>query len=294
MDDIETREVNLFNRDQVLGKVDDLLKIEDDAERAKEISEFIDDRLKLLTENSTPQTFSVMSKPKRGFLYPESGIKRSFIVDPFLVDDPEIYKQVIETFKEFRANPDWQGKTLREIAPFAILRTIGNYFGNHWGTENTENNNRVFYMDRSGVDSEDIHMSELKGKKIAVCAEKAAAAQNLLSFLGYDSELIASSKCRLESLEKDDQGGHMYNLITSGDNHLIFDPANPTLLTKDDSSIYMAMPAFYPIDQDDYKRLMSGGQVEVTHNDRTWDGQQTHMGPDQKRIYGGPNQTVAI
>lgn len=295
MDDtVETKEVNIFNRDQVLSQVDDLLKIEDETERKAITSEFIDDRLKLLADSTVPREFSIMARPRKGFLHPDGGIRRNFLVDPFHIDDPEIYRQLIGTFEEFKTNPNWQSKTLREIAPYAVLRTIGNYFGNHWGTDNTENNNRTFYMDHSGAESDDFHLNEFKGKGIAVCAEKAATAQNLLSFLGYESELVASSKCRLESPDKDDQGGHMYNVITSGENHLIFDPTNPILVKKDDDSVHTVMPAFYPIDQEGYKRLMGGGQVEITHNDGTWDGQQSHKGPDQKRIYGGPSQATFV
>ena len=295
MDDaVETKEASVFNRDHVLSQVDSLLQIPDESEKAQKITDFIDTRLQLLTESTIPKEFSVMTRPRKGFLHPDSGIRRNFLVDPFHVDDPEIYKQLIETFEEFRENPNWQEKTLREIAPYAILRTIGNYFGNHWGTTNTENNNRAFYLDRSSSDSEDIHLNEFKGKRIAVCAEKAAVAQNLLSFLGYESELVSSTKCRLESPDKDDQGGHMYNVITSGKNHLIFDPTNPTIVTGNDGNIHTVMPAFYPIDTNGYKKLMEGGQVEVTHNDGTWDGQQNHKEPDQKRIYGGPSQATLI
>lgn len=39
---------------------------------------------------------------------------------------------------------------------------------------------------------------------------------------------------------------------------------------------------------------MNGGQVEVTHNDGIWDGQQAHKGPDQKRMYGGPSQATFV
>ena len=292
MDDISERKVtNLFNRDQVLSKIDDLLQIKNATEKTGRTNEFIEDRLKHLTESAVPANFSLISSSRKGFLHPDSGIRRNFMVDPFHVDDPQIYNQLVDTIGEIKEHPNWEGKTLREIAPYAILRTIGNYFGNHWSTESTENNNQVFYLDRSGVDSEDIHLSELKGRGFAVCAEKAAVAQNLLSFIGYESDLVASTTCRLNSPENDDQSGHMYNVITSGDRYFIFDPANPILITKDDGGgVHTSMPATYPIDQEGYKRLMSGGQVEVTHNDARLDGMQSIKGPDQKRIYGGPRQ----
>jgi hypothetical protein len=235
-----------------------------------------------------------MARPRKGFLHPDSGIRRNFLVDPFHVDDPEIYNLLISTCEEFASNPNWKGRTLREIAPHAVLRTIGNYFGNHWASGNTENNNRSFYLDRSSENSDDIHLNELKGKRIAVCAEKGAVAQNLLSFLGYESQLVASTKCRLESPDKPDPGGHMYNIIKSGENQLIFDPTNSSLVKKDDGSVYTVMPAIYPLSSEGYKSIMSGDQVTVVHNDGIWDGNQTIKGPDQSRIYGGPGEATFI
>lgn len=286
---IENKQTQIFNRDQVLSQLDELLTIQDDSARETKTSEFVDSRLKLLTENSVARKFSIMSPPRKGFIHPDSGIRRNFLVEPFHVDDPEIYRQLIMTFKEFKENDNWKGRTLREIAPYAIVRAIGTYFGNHYTTDTTENNNRAFYMDRSGIEAEDIHLKELKGKEIAVCAEKAATAQNLLSFLGYESDLVASSKCRLQSPDQDDEDGHMYNIITSGDRHLIFDPSNSVIVKQSDDEIYTVMPAIYPVDEDGYKGLMNGGQVQVTHQDGIWDGEQTSKGPAQTRIYGGPN-----
>ncbi len=291
---VENKDAAIFNRDQVLSQIDDLLKIQDQDERQAKTAEFIDERLKLLTEQSAPREFSLLSRPRKGFLNPESRIRRTFFVDPFMVDDPEAYKLLIDTFKEFKDAPGWSEKSLRDIAPYAVLRTIGNYFGNHWSSNNTENNNRAFYMKRSTAESDDIHLNELKGKGIAVCAEKGAVAQNLLSFLGYESELVASTKCRLESPEKGDEGGHVYTVIKGDTNYFIFDPTNPTLIKREDGNVHTVMPSFYPINQESYQQLMSGGWVEVTHNDGILDGGQTIKGSDQRRIYGGPSQaTVA-
>lgn len=292
-DPVETNEARIFNRDQVLGEIGSLLEIQDSAERSQQETRFIDDRLTLLTQSSVPREFSLMSAPRRGFLHPESGIMRNFMVNPFHVDDPEIYKMLLETFKEFKADPTWQQRTLREIAPFAILRTIGNYFGNHWATTSTDHKNREFYMDRSGVGTEDIHLQEIKGKGIAVCAEKGAVAQNLLTFLGYDSQIVASDICHIAS-DPDETPGHIYNVVTSGAHHLIFDPTNPVLVHDAQGNILHAMPAFFPISDNDYQELMKGGLITVTHNDVVSNGQTSEKGPDEERIYGGQGKTTFI
>jgi hypothetical protein len=291
MDDPEL-EKEIFNRDGVLSQVEGALQIQDEQERSNAIEKLVDDRLKLLKEYSVKREFSLLSPPRKGYLHPESGVRRTFLVEPFRVDDSDVFNMLIDTFQEFKTNPGWKGRTMREIAPNAVQRTIGKYFGNHYATTSTEGRNREFYMDRSGSETDDIALVELKGKGIAVCAEKAAVAQNLLSFLGYESELVASSNCRLNTPDQDDATGHMFNIISSEDRHFIYDPANPVLDKKDDGAIHSVRPAFYPISNEQYKQLMKGGQIEVTHNDGVWDGQESHKGPDQKRIYGGPSQAT--
>lgn len=91
MEDVgKVKEASIFNRDQVLSQMDSLFQIQDEGERSNKIAQFIDERLKLLAENSVPREFSLLARPRKGFLHPDSGIRRSFLVDPFHVDDPEI------------------------------------------------------------------------------------------------------------------------------------------------------------------------------------------------------------
>lgn len=290
MDDVvEAREAQIPKRDQVLSEIDGIFKVGDPDERKQKSSDFVAERLKALTETSTRKEISLLSPAYKGFVHPESGIRRNFLVDPFHIDDDELYSVLLDTLGEFRESSNWQGKSLREIVPFAVVRAIGKYYGNYWAYNSTEAENQEFYMERSTATSEDISLKELKGKGFAVCAEKASAAQNLLSFLGYDVELIASSNCRLESPGQDDRGGHMFNVISSESGHYIFDPTNPSLLEDDQGKVVSFLPANYKITNEEYQGLMSGGQVEVTHNDGKWDGTQAIKGPDQTRTYGGPS-----
>lgn len=287
---VEAQEAQIPKRDQVLSEVDGIFKIGNPEERKQKSSDFVAERLKSLTEASTRKEISLLSPAYKGFIHPESGIRRNFLVDPFHIDDPELYDVLLDTLGEFRQSPNWQGKSLREIVPFAVILAIGKYYGNYWAYNSTEAENQEFYMEHSTATSEDISLKELKGKGFAVCAEKASAAQNLLAFLGYDIELIASNKCRLESPEQDDRGGHMFNVISSESGHFIFDPTNPSLLEDNERKVVSFLPANYRINEDEYQSLIKGGQVEVTHNDGKWDGTQAIKGSDAKRIYGGPSQ----
>lgn len=280
-------EARIFNRDEVLVQIDGLLQIQDKTKRDALISVFIDNRLKTLTESTVPREFFMWGGSMRGFIHPGSDIRPSLFSYPFHVDDPEIYRLLFDVLIKFERDPELQDWTLRDKVPYAILETIGKYFGKNWGAENTDYYNQEFYNSRTGDD--EVHLIELKDKGIAVCSEKAATAQNLLTFLGYQSELILSSRCRLKSIDEEDQTNHVYNLITREEDHLIFDPTNPILVRNKDDSIREIEPAFYSINQDEYTRLIKGGQVRVIHNDATWDGKKRSEGPDQHRIYGGPD-----
>lgn len=294
MEPVESQEPQIPKRDQVLSEIDEILKIEDQEAKKQRVSDFIAERLNSLTEATTPKEISLLLPAYKGFIHPESGIRRNFLVDPFHIDDDELYGVLLDTLGEFRELSNWQGKSLREIVPFAVIRAIGKYYGNYWAYSATEAENQEFYMERSTATSENISLKELKGRGFAVCAEKASAAQNLLSFLGYDIDLIASSKCRLESPEQDDRGGHMFNVISSESGRFIFDSTNPSLLTDEEGKVVNFLPANYRIAEEEYQGLIKGGQVEVVHNDGKWDGKQAIKGPDQKRIYGGPSQAALV
>lgn len=282
-DESENRE-----RDRMLSAIAEIIDLPEGEERNQKIDELVNSRLEELTAVTEPRKFIIVSKPVKGFLHPESEVSRSLIVDPFKVDDPDIYKDLIESFQEFKRSPAWEARTLREVAPFAIQRAIGKYFGNHFPTGNAEKVNRAFYMDRSDAFSEPFSIRELKGKNFAVCAEKSSVTQNLLAFLGYESELVATTKARLNSPEQDDQDGHMYNIISRGENHQIFDPTNPVLVKDENGSVRSVFPALYSIDEEKYQELMGGGQVQIVHNDRVFSEGKYINGPDKVRIYGGP------
>jgi hypothetical protein len=284
------QEVKTNTRDQVLSKIDNLLKIENPEQREQESSKFIDERLESLTRNSSPKEISLFSPAYKGFIHPESTIVRSFLVDPFCVDDKEIYVSLLDSFAEFKRLPNWQEKSLREIVSSAVIRAIGNYFGNYWDTNTSDSENKSFYMNHIASDSTKISLNEFKGKRFAVCAEKAAVAQNLLSFLGYDVELIASTKCKFSSSDQD-RDGHMYNLVSNESSHLIFDPANPSMVEDKDGNAVSFIAAGNKISEEDYQKLRTGGQVEVVHYEfKRLENGDIIKGSENKVTYGGPSQ----
>src|SRR3990167_7675728 len=78
--------------DQVLEQVHQIVELSDDLAFEDRARVFIANRLKTLEREQQPVVVSVGSNQYYcGFLHPESTIRHSFIVDPFQVNDPELY-----------------------------------------------------------------------------------------------------------------------------------------------------------------------------------------------------------
>lgn len=191
-----------------------------------------------------------------GYINSQSEIKRNFLFTGFKVDDPNIYKELVFNINEMRAQ-GWDKYTLREMIPTAIQYTLTKYFGMSPGDES---GNRNFYIEKSDEnDDEQVHLSELKGKGLAVCAEHATAAQNLLQFCGMESTLVFA-ECQLGGEEKDNTG-HAYNIISSDHGKFIYDPNNPKNILSGNS--LRAVPTIFKLTSEQYNSLTNGGEVSV-------------------------------
>ncbi len=266
----------------VLKEIDVLLTEENLEQQSKAIEQYTNQRLAELTSVVKPVNISIQENPfYKGFIHPESKIKRSFIVDPFQLDDQEIYSHLIKNIGEIKASPGWNEKTTRVIIPTAVLYTVAKYFGNFVGYQDTDAKNREFYMDKTTTESDSVSIKELEGKGIAVCAEKAALSQNLLSFMGIDSTLVFSDKCQFDG-EK--EGLHAFNIVHTENGFFIFDPTNPEQHRDAEGKLANYLPNFYPISNEQYQSLQESGTVEVQHKDyETVDGVSKAV--DSKRIY---------
>lgn len=276
-------------RDRILAKIEALVTEPDETLRTERINQFIEERTAELTVQSTPTELSLIrGSVYKGFIHPETRVIRSYLVDGVMINDPELYRVLLEVIRQHKEHPEWQKSTMREIAQNALMRTIGTYFGNWYDSGDVEERNRAFYLDHTMAESDDVLIKEFRGKRIGVFAEKAAVTQNLLTFMGYDTELVMSTNNRLGAVDVDHRDGHAYVVVTTDRGHFIFDPTNPAIARKADGSLHTVLPANYPITDEEYHRLESGGQVEVRHYDPVYDGRAYQKGEGVKRIYGGP------
>ena len=271
--------------EEVIQEIQSFLSIENLEMQKEIIQKFIEKRLQQLQKEcpEKQKTLSLTgSKAEGQFILPDTEIKRSWIVDGFKINDPEIYNVLLQTFGKFYKH--WNNPNLRSITGHAITYSLIDYFGNYISTQNTEAKNREFYSDHTTSDSQTINLKELKGKNLAVCAEKASVAHNYLKFLGVDSHIIFSDNCKLGEAEE----GHAYIIFSTKNGNFIFDPTNPILVEQSDGKINAINPAIYKISEEDYNHLLNRDnyQVTVQHiNQKIEDGKYIPQ-ETQNRIYG--------
>ncbi len=271
--------------EEILADIQDILLIEDVELQEETMNTYIGKRLKELGEEvpEKQKMLSLINSRAEGqFIHPETEIKRSLIVDGLKINDPDIYKYLLESFAKFYKS--WNKPQLKSTTGHSVIYALGDYFGNYFGTGHTETRNVEFYMDHSTMDSEAVNLSEIKGKKLAVCAEKATVTHNYLKFLGIDSHVIFSNNCKLG----ESNNGHAYVVYSNKKGRFIFDPSNPVLVEDVNGKITGVNPAIYKISEEDYNHLLNrnGQQVTVQHIDQKLDNGKYIPQAPQSRIYG--------
>lgn len=104
-----------------------------------------------------------------------------------------------------------------------VLETVDEFFG---GIDNIERR-LDYYYSSDFEESKDNKISNLKGKGVAMCVERAALAQNLLKSLGINSFFKTSS-----IIKNNEQEVHSYNLIEYDDKYYIFDTSIPNFINN--------------------------------------------------------------
>jgi hypothetical protein len=270
--------------------LDEIVEIVDDGEYEQARDQFLEQRLTELQSAVEPKEFTVFSPPYKGFIHPDSEIKPTAFLDGFKLDDNDIYADLVDNVRAFKQDDRWKSKSIREINPYAVLKTLGGYFGNYAADAGLEGRHHSYYMDHSSVDSEALPLVELKGKGIAMCTEKAAATQNLVSLLGYESEFCLSQGCELVEGSEE---MHAFNVLSSDRGRFIFEPANPIFVSNADGNVVNFLPATYKLTEEQYGDLMSGGEVGVQHTDfRVVDGKYEKQEVEVRKYAGLGKNTL--
>ena len=282
MTNIELESENQYEK--ILQEIDELLREEKIDESNERIKSFIEARLNRIREITIPHEISTESNGFiSGYIHPDSKVYRSRLFDPFMLDDDESYVELLKGLHALKNSPTWKDRPLRSIVPAALLYSIANYFGINYSVQN-EPLNRQFYMDHTSVDSDPIHLRELKGKGLAVCPEIAGLAQNFATFLGTNSNLVLG-ECKLD--EKLKEEFHAYNILETERGRFIVDFTNPVLIRDGENSIVNFAPSVYPISEEDFEKIKSHQSIEVKHTNYLQEEGQTLPSEEVTRIYGG-------
>ncbi len=251
---------------------------------------YVTERFEELSQGAAVGEISHIGKSiHRGFLGPRMEVRRNLLVDPIVVDDPALYRGFISAVQKFRRADGWKERSLREITPAALQWALADYFGNVGAAPETERKNREFYLNHVAPDSQQISISEFKGKGYSVCTEKGAAAQNLLAFVGLESDLIAADGCHIPAEAQ--ESAHYYILLHAPRGEMIFDPTNPKLLNDENGHLVHFMPAMYPVTAEQVSLLLAGKSVTVVHADGRRGADGSVVDERQERVYHGPHPT---
>lgn len=102
-----------------------------------------------------------------------------------------------------------------------VLETIDEYFNGFSNIESRMN----YYYPEDFEESKNNKISNLKGQGAAMCVERAALAQNLLTSIGINSFFKTSG-----IIKNDNKEVHSYNLIEYKGKYYIFDASMPNLI----------------------------------------------------------------
>jgi hypothetical protein len=265
-----------------LSEIENSIKLPEE-----EMKAFVNKRAEEL-ESSAQKKFELSVLPggnfHKGYISKETGVRRNMMFDPLYLDDPALLETFVSSYKRVRDTPGWEAQPPRQVLLNAVQFALQTYFGNARSV-GVEKSNADFYV-HSNHGEDHISIADFKGKSMAVCAEKASAAQNMLSFAGMDDTYaILSGDCKLSG--EDEGGAHIFNVFNSGNGYRIYDPTNPHLQTNEKGEVVSVYPAVYAITDAQFKELTSGGHVEVEHTDKHMDNTGASKDITTKRVYGG-------
>lgn len=240
-------EIRALKNDEIEKYIEERIStLEDTAvEDRDEISDFnfITRRLNVKKDNTEIHGF-IPSKTKLK--------KMRFDLSSFRLDDTSYYKDVIDYIRK----ADEKNATNNNYLMGVIQCTIINYLGER-GTDQRRN---ALYDSKSDINDLSLSISNFQRNGTAMCVERSAMAQNILSFLGYDPILIYGYMSSNKGITNE---AHAYNCIIREGKAMLVDFTNPIYK---DGKYYK--PACFPVSGDDLAKFMKGqAQIEIQHKD---------------------------
>ena len=192
-----------------------------------------------------------------GFLTKNVEISKDLFSTGFVLDDTSFYKMIVQHIKNSDKNLIRNNTYIMHL----IQRTINDYFG---VTATQERRLRVYNSsistDEDGFPiDKPFSVEKFKQNNSALCSERSAVAQNILSFLGYDTSMIYGYVLSEHSGKNE---AHVYNCISlPNGNGVLIDFTNPIFRN---GRYYR--PSIHKVDSEKLKKFTRGnGEIEVSH-----------------------------
>ena len=213
--------------------------------------EFINNRIKQLVEEAKPMESIGMgiNGSYDSFIAPTVGIasNETQFFSKLVLDDMGVYKEFLDYIKN-----DVDGQLYGEPSTINVIQYfIWNYFGYNAGN--------VFQRMDVYSDGQDyLSVKDLRGKNIAACSERSAMVQNILKFLGFDSELVFG---KINSTES-----HAYIIFKAGNGktRILYDPMNPVVYKTGDGERYC--PGVCLMSEEEYIQLKKGSNFTFKYD----------------------------
>lgn len=205
----------------------------------EELKEYVRQRIDYLEKNSKTRKLSNMNMNGdksqygtniEGYINSDSPIETSKMVDPFYIDDFNLYFDFAKQIKSAMQNRGADYSNLIDIFyEFSFFtESLFGYKGNF------NNREKVYLVEREG----NISIADFYHNDSALCSERSATVHNIATFFGLKSYLIFG-----ELVAGDKTDTHAYNIIQAVDGTLIlYDSTNPVHLESGEKMI--KVPAF--------------------------------------------------
>lgn len=217
----------------------------------EERMQFINNRInQLIDESESVKDIGMgLNGSYDSFIAPTVGIASNEIpiFSKLILDDMEVYKSFLDFIKN-----DIDGQLYGEPSTIKVIQYfIWNYFGYNAG-------DLFSRMDIYSDGKEYLSVKELKGKNIGACSERSAMVQNILKFLGFDSELIFG--------KLNDKESHAYIVFKTGNGNarILYDPMNPVVYTTENGEKYC--PGVCLMSEDEYIQLKNGNNFNFRYD----------------------------
>ena len=243
------------------------------------LKKYIVERLLYLEENTKIEKLGFNDNEivsiYNGYISSKSPIKYSKSAEAFYLDKINIYYDFINKYK----------KHINELDILKMLQDLQDYFTNSFGLIGSQKiRDVVTHEYAKKIKNDTLSISDLTKTGAAMCLERSAILQNILSILGLNCYLIYGKLIRIKENEETEEL-HSYNLIhIKDDDYLIYDISNPLSIEINNEKKYF--PAINVINSLELKSIINGEEYNFNNNqvERLFNFSATVLN-EIKRIY---------